>query len=240
MLARASTYQFVLISRTRWSENLQSSIFNAASASTSWTALSTCLKSCQRIFNLQSRSWIALSADLKNPKGRLSESNCGCALALPAFGQGEKCRRHLYSLVGLRAGQDEGFSNRKSGRSKHMFVDSCIFDLRSRATRSQQMLKTLRFTAFMQITRSMIENTLLSLAWLSSCSVQSTWSSIRTRIRSKLSLIPNSFGHDNSYLQLTFETHKKLQTSKLDFLELERVLNWISFPHLNFNSGYWR
>ena len=35
---------------------------------------------------------------------------------------------------------------------------------------------------------------------------------------SKLSLIPNSFGHDNSYrLQLIFEMHKKPQTSKLEF-----------------------
>ena len=44
-----------------------------------------------------------------------------------------------------------------------MFVESCIFDVRSRA--------------FMQIMGSMIENTFLSLAWLSSCLVQTTWGS---------------------------------------------------------------
>ena len=50
------------------------------------------------------------------------------------------------------------------------------------------------------------------------CSVQNTWSSIRAITNSNLSLIPNSFGHDNSYLlQLMFEVHKKLQTSKLEF-----------------------
>ena len=99
-----------------------------------------------------------------------------------------------------------------------MFVESCIFDLRSRATRSEQMLRTLRFTAFMQRIGSMIENTFLSLAWLSSCFGQTTWSSTRTIALSKLSLVPSSFGHDNSYLlQLLFQIHKKLQTSKLEF-----------------------
>ena len=64
----------------------------------------------------------------------------------------------------------------------------------------------------------MIENTFLSWAWLSSCLVQTTWSSIRTTTLSKLSLVPNSFSHGNSYLlQLLFEIHKKLQTSKLEF-----------------------
>ena len=58
-----------------------------------------------------------------------------------------------------------------------MCVESCIFDVRSRATRSEQMLKTLRFAAFMKRIPSMIENTFLSLAWLSSCLVQTTWSS---------------------------------------------------------------
>ena len=61
-----------------------------------------------------------------------------------------------------------------------MFVESCILDLRSKATRSEQMLKTLRFTAFMPIIRSVIESTFQALAWLSSCLVQTTWSSIRT------------------------------------------------------------
>ena len=94
-----------------------------------------------------------------------------------------------------------------------------MFDVRSRATRSEQMLKALRFTAFMQRIRSMIENTFLSLAWLSSCLVQPTWSSIRTITLSKLCFIPNSFGHDNSYLlQLIFEMQRKLQTSKLEYL----------------------
>ena len=64
----------------------------------------------------------------------------------------------------------------------------------------------------------MFENPFLSLAWLSSCLVQTTWSSIRTITLAKMSLIPNSFGHDNSYLlQLLIEMHKKLQTSKLEF-----------------------
>ena len=97
----------------------------------------------------------------------------------------------------------------------HMFVESRIFDLRSRATRSEQMLKTLRFQHLCQ---DMIENTFLSLAWFSSCLVQTTWSSTRTITLSKLSLIPNAFGHDNRYLlQLILEMHKKLQTSKLEF-----------------------
>ena len=61
-----------------------------------------------------------------------------------------------------------------------MFVESCILDFRSRATRAEQMLKTLRFTAFMERIGSMIESTFLSLDWLSSCLVQTTWSSIRT------------------------------------------------------------
>ena len=58
-----------------------------------------------------------------------------------------------------------------------MLVESFITDVRTRATRSEQMLKTLRFTAFMQRIGSRIENTFLSLAWLSSCLVQTTWSS---------------------------------------------------------------
>ena len=99
-----------------------------------------------------------------------------------------------------------------------MFVELCIFDVRPRATRSEHMLKTLRFIALMQRIRFMIENTFLSLAWLSSCLVQTTWSWTRTTSLSKLSLIPNSFGHDNRYLlQLIFELRKKLQTSKLEF-----------------------
>ena len=76
-------------------------------------------------------------------------------------------------FVDLRAGQDGRFSNRKYGRSpifnaggetlislepavkflgdqdgvysKHMFVESCIFDVRSRATRSEQMLNNTAF-----------------------------------------------------------------------------------------------
>ena len=111
-----------------------------------------------------------------------------------------------------------------------------MFVLRFRATRSEQMLKTLCFTAFMPRIRSMMENTLLSLAWLSSCLVQTTWSLIRTITLSKLSLIPNSFGHDNSYLlQLILEMHKKLQTSKLEILfELESVFKLHILPVLEF------
>ena len=93
-----------------------------------------------------------------------------------------------------------------------MFVESCIFDLRSRA------MKTLCFTAFLPITICMIKTTFLSLAWLSSCLVQTTWSSIRKTILSKLSLIPSSCDHDNRYLlQVIFEMHKKLITIKIEF-----------------------
>ena len=79
--------------------------------------------------------------------------------------------------------------------SKHVFVESCIFDVRFRATRSEPMLKTLRFTELMQRIRSMIENTFLSLAWLSSCLVQTQWVST-------LRLVPNLFGNNNSYSYL--------------------------------------
>ena len=99
-----------------------------------------------------------------------------------------------------------------------MFVEACIFDLRSRATRSEQMLNNTAFYIIYAKKGSMIENTFLSLAWLSSCLVQTTWSSIRTKTHSKFSLIPNSVGHDTCYLlQLLFEMRKKLQTSKLEF-----------------------
>ena len=49
----------------------------------------------------------------------LSESNCGCALALPCiWPEGKNVVDTFYRLfVDLRAGQDGRFSNRKSGRS---------------------------------------------------------------------------------------------------------------------------
>ena len=159
----------------------------------------------------------------------MSESNCGCALALPAFGQaGKVLLTPLQVFVEVKARQDGRFSSTESGRSsifnaggksrmsleqtvkllggqdcgcsKHVFVESCIFDPRFRATRSEQMLKTMFFTTFLPLIRSMIEITFLSLAWLSSCLAQTTWSSIRTITLSKSILIPRSFGHDNSYL----------------------------------------
>ena len=48
----------------------------------------------------------------------MSESKCGCALALPAIGQGKNVAdTFTVFFVDLRAGQDGRFSNRKSGRS---------------------------------------------------------------------------------------------------------------------------
>ena len=70
----------------------------------------------------------------------------------------------------------------------------------------------------------MLKNTFLSLAWLSSCLVKTTWSLMRTITLLKLSLILNLPGHDNSYVLRLFFEHKKLQTTEITRTHFE---SWV-------------
>ena len=79
-----------------------------------------------------------------------------------------------------------------------MFVESCILDLRPRAKRSHQILRTLHFTAFLLRIRSSRRLSVIGLAQflLGSLHMESG----KGNNLSKLNLVSSLFGHDSRYL----------------------------------------